>query len=376
MKLTTKATELIDTEVQAVSLVKKGAIRVPFRIVKEDTSDMIDLSKIAATAFNKSATALPTVYAAVVAKGEGFSLEAATKAITDAGLKVDNIEETDTAVFFKQDAKAPASVQTMKINDNFGLLVAGVQKSFESYDFQSTTFKELFATEGFFPSMWMGADMLAYTIGNIMQKAENPGDAFTMISSAVDEFKTWMGDLAKAIPEHAFKADIALHKAEVNAGEDGATPVVTEPATPAPVEEPEADDEAEGTEEEGDDADTPDEPEAVEKADKKKVKGKGNLTITKKDKSTEPEAPAPDGNAALLKSIGELIDGKIAPVTKSLTDVTKRLDGVDGKLKKAEEAINGTVSADADGDHDEPERTQKSESKVPPLLDTGMGRVA
>ena len=49
-KLQLKATELVDTDVNFVSLVTRGANRIPFRITKED-EQMLDLHKIARSLF-------------------------------------------------------------------------------------------------------------------------------------------------------------------------------------------------------------------------------------------------------------------------------------------------------------------------------------
>jgi hypothetical protein len=54
-KLLLEAHELTDADVDFVSLVKRGANRIPFRIVKEDTSDMLDLHKIGRKLFKQAA---------------------------------------------------------------------------------------------------------------------------------------------------------------------------------------------------------------------------------------------------------------------------------------------------------------------------------
>ena len=66
-KLQLKATELVDTDVNFVSLVTRGANRIPFRITKED-EQMLDLHKIARSLF-KTADPKPEIVAVIAQKG-------------------------------------------------------------------------------------------------------------------------------------------------------------------------------------------------------------------------------------------------------------------------------------------------------------------
>ena len=59
-----KATELTDTDVNFVALVKRGANRIPFRITKKDDEPMLDLYKIGRQMFQKADRA-PKVVAIV-----------------------------------------------------------------------------------------------------------------------------------------------------------------------------------------------------------------------------------------------------------------------------------------------------------------------
>ena len=66
-KLQLKATELVDTDVNFVSLVERGANRIPFRITKED-EQMLDLHKIGRSLFRK-AEPKPEIVAVIAQKG-------------------------------------------------------------------------------------------------------------------------------------------------------------------------------------------------------------------------------------------------------------------------------------------------------------------
>lgn len=411
-KLTITANELVGTDADFVSLVKKGANRIPFRIIKEDQTDMIDLHSIAKTALAKSAAPTkPAVLAVVVAKTD--NMDSIKAALVAAGLSVEKAEEKDGITVFKQEGVSDANPQTMKLNDEVALIVTGMQKGFESWDWQSTSLKDMFSTEGFYPSMWLGLDLLGATFGNIMQKAENPAEAKEQLSKAVDEFKSWLESLSGSIPEHAFKAEqllkandwgdeevtddkgekskkktpkkkAAVTKEEVSANPlfGNATSTAQQPVNDAgnidanPVHGNET-------------------PHASGGKQPNPAGSDGNIEgspVAGSTTSPAPVAPAaakkdgegeqPDPNAALLASIGSLIDTKLTAAQKANTDAIAAVAGSVEKLdvavkavadrtQKMDVALNGTVDPGQPDDRQQ-HRQQKSASKAPPLLDTGL----
>jgi hypothetical protein len=72
---------------------------------------------------------------------------------------------------------------------------------------------------------------------------------------------------------------------------------------------------------------------------------------------------------ALAKSVQESVAG----VTKSVSDLSVRVDEVTGMAKKTDAALNGTVFAESGDDRQTWAKTTKSDG-APPLLDTGYGR--
>ena len=59
-----------------------------------------------------------------------------------------------------------------------------------------------------------------------------------------------------------------------------------------------------------------------------------------------------------------------------LEALTTRVDAVAEQAKKTEQAVNGVVFNEADGDPAARGRAKKSEGQAPPLLDTAYGRAA
>ena len=205
------ATELTETDVNFVALVKRGANRIPFRITKGD-NDMIDLHKIARTMFKK-ADPVPTVVAAIIQKGADVAaVQAILKSV---GIDVSTFEKTERdglVTLTRNSDDAPEGVMLVKMNDDVALAVAGLQKGFHGFDFSSSDFGEVHATGSFCSSASNATDMLQMTIGNILSECESPGDASTKIAKACDGFKGYLTALTSALPVQAFKADIALLK--------------------------------------------------------------------------------------------------------------------------------------------------------------------
>ena len=143
--LNMNAKNLIGTTVTGVALVKNGAVRIPFRIVKNETgkedSKMIhlDLGKVGQALF-KSAKPVPAITAVAFSKAH-YTQEQAAKFLEQLGLSADSIEDTDTGLLAKTNGGPKDGDTLIKMNDTMGMLVSNVQKSFEGYDFDSMSFR-------------------------------------------------------------------------------------------------------------------------------------------------------------------------------------------------------------------------------------------
>ncbi len=395
-KFTVKSTELVGTDVDIVSLVHKGASRIPFRIMKEDNEPMLDLHSIARKAISKAAGSVgPSVLAVVLRKGADLGVY--TQVIEKAGLSVAKMEEKDGLIIYKQDGASEVNPQTMKINDDLGLIIGGMQKGFESWDWQSTSLKDMFSTEGFYPSMWLGLDLLGATFGNIMQKAETPAEAKEQLSKAVDEFKSWMEGIAGAIPDHAFKMDHILRSNDWKPVEkDGKTTI--EPTAKAaakkedistsptfgnatstaqvaasgdqnidanPVHGNETPAAGGGKEKLPGPVDNNIEGNPVEKTAEQKAAEAAEA----KKAETDPVLLALAGLTTKITENATKHEVALKGVNDKMTALDSRVEAVATQAKKTEAAVLGTVVTEAAGD-----RTQKTERAVKsiPLLDTGL----
>lgn len=437
-KLKVNSNELQGTDVQFVSLVKRGANRIPFRIVKEDTEPMLDLGSIGRKFFQK-AEPTPGVLAVMVNK-DAANLDAIKEQLKAAGLSVEKSEEKDGIIFFKQEGQAEFDTGVVKVNDDIGMVVSGVKKAFCGWDFDSTSFGEVHKVSSFYPSMRHGADIFSDTVSNIMQKADTPAEAADMIGNAVDEFKTYITALAKGLPERAFKSEVALLKESISASPTHGTKTTTVPPIKGATDNNIDGDPTHGNETpeigkdggkkklpvqgttsndvEGSPAVLKEEDDAIaaaeaaleaakaKKAEKEAELAKGGDKKPKemtdeekkaKAKKEEEDAAAAAAAAAkpaetqksdeqpdLLKQLGALLDTKLADVTKTFEGSVEALKSefatvqvavgkLDEKVKKTEEAVNGTVHNDEPDDtRSGVRKSDRSFKSVPPLLDTAF----
>lgn len=328
-KLQIKANELVNTDASFVSLVKRGANRIPFRITKEDT-EMLDLHKIGRTLFHK-ADPTPEIVGAIIAPGADLTEVAAL--FKEAGLTPKEFVKTEqdgivtVAKAGYEDAK---DVALIKMGDDLTVAVSNLKKSFDSYAYNSTDFNAVMSTEGVYPSMCVAKEALGSVISNILYKASSPAEAASMVGAAIDDFKTYMVGLLGAVPMTAFKMDVAVEKSAMGKkkGKGGMSMdddmekgaygkgKAKKDEVPAASDEPPVADPAEGAGE----AD----PVEVEKADAGK-NGTGAGFAAGGGTATTPEATSDDAANTAVNSTGEPTTGNADPqvpmgVKKGLTE--------------------------------------------------------
>lgn len=203
-----EANELHGTDVKLVSLVKRGANRLPWRVTKEDGDSMLDISKY----FKKSdpTPTTPDVHSVILRK-DAKNPKAIVAVLAKAGFDVSKpVEKGDVIVFTQKAGDPSADAILIKSNQNVGYVVENLSKAFSGYDFSSNDFNDVFATGAFCPSVAMASDLMGVTIGNILSSSENPAEAAGKIAKAVEGFKSYAVTLANSLPVQAFKADVGM----------------------------------------------------------------------------------------------------------------------------------------------------------------------
>jgi len=299
-KVRIKAHELRDADVSHISLVKRGANQIPFRIIKaeKENDSMINLNL--ANVFKgtkKEDPQAPEVVGYVLLKDDN---DAGTQEVLkESGVITEFMEDCEAeCVVYKQSKDADLEgVVPIKLSPELVILTKGID---------TEPFKDMLETQGFMPGVSMAFDALYANMQTSLTKSEKDADVDVALSGMVDEFKSYIVQLSKSIPSVAFKASEAVSEYKmVNKN--------------TYVDE---------------------EKEEDEDKDKKK-----DMAAEEEEKKLKK---ADDGDKdqfdAILKSITDLskgIDAKISGVEKSVSVLSGDL----GKVSKAQELIKGNLEA-------------------------------
>lgn len=344
MKIKAVAKEMKEADVRFISLVARGANRIPFRIVKsEKESEMIDLSKPLRILKGDKATkeAVPEVVGVVVFdQGDEAVMAGVRKSLTDHGFAVDKAtkNEDGTVLFSAGDLDA-SDATIVRLSEDMAVVVKG----FSSYNqtlSESTNFSEVMAAQGYYQGVRTACDALVYTMQNVLQKAESSQDAATKVGSILSSFSTYVGAMTKGLPVAAFKADMSVSEV-VKSAKDAK-------AKPADDKAPEGADEKEW-------AKMSDEQKAEWKAKAKAKKDEadaGAAAAKPEGEQGKTDAPAVEGEqapaaAAVTAEKSEQSDaGGIKEVLAQLAGLSDALKGVVGEVAgvaKAQKNLEGQV---------------------------------
>jgi hypothetical protein len=411
-RITVKAAELTDTNVDFVAMVKHGANRIPFRITKSEDNDMIDLSVLSRRLFQKSAPA-PEVFAIVIDPSlnevpelEGFAKSEADSLVT--------LAKGDVAA-----AKGALLVKTLAGPAMLVTLVSDTLRKAEFIPFvdaDGVAMSPLLALDHFKKSV----DALFGSEAGLSSAEQ--GQAF---AAEADKFQAYVEAANAAFPKTFFDIEATLKKA---AGGDcpdtmgKKKPVDDEEAKKEPAKKDgdnspgaavvasTADkDRAEGTDDEakaletknkvakletpGPDAsgadvgspvvdDTSDSDGAAARgsADDKKLKQNEKSSAQKSDAGEGVELEKSDAIMSALATLSKTVSESIAAVVKSVDEVkasqaslNDRVENVAVMAKKTDAALNGTVFNEAGEDGRAPARKAEQARELP-LLDTAYNR--
>lgn len=378
------AHELTDAEVPFISIVNRGANKVPFRFTK-GAGGMFDLGRIFKNAVGIQ-PAVPVV--AFIAVSKSVSSEDAIQRLTDAGFETGNVVEQDAgAIYLQGEHTIEDKVTLFRANEDIVLGVAGpnaatFMKAYEAYDWQSTEFSEVLKTEQTIPMFHTAVNALTDVFYNTMRKADSPEELRGVMAKAMQDFQGHVNDVLGNVPVTAFKLETVATPAKTAKAEDQpedgtektseteATQSVVEKTEEVAAEEPtDAVDEtdADASANPDDDADTTDADLAeVEKAG---MKGKGGkmkpgmdqesaepgMDDKFKNKKADEETPAwAQALVAQVASLGETVK----EVQKSADAQAKNTQT---QLAKFDEVLGGGLIG---GIADEPLETRTPSKKA------------
>jgi hypothetical protein len=217
-KFEINATELTDTDVNFIALVKRGANRIPFRLTKSEDADMDLYSLLKKTVLKGDGGTVVAPAVVGVYMTKAANEDAIIAMLKAAGVDFEPLlkgEIKGMTVYTLKSGVNPADTMMLKVSKDVALGISGLKKGFCEYDFNSSDFGENVATSSYVMSLSGAAQALGSVVSNVLQDAADPTAAAVGISKAVDDFKAYIMTLTKAVPVSAFKFDQALRKAEL-----------------------------------------------------------------------------------------------------------------------------------------------------------------
>jgi hypothetical protein len=322
-----KRRELKDVDVSFVSLVKRGANRAPFKIMKHDTGDKpmgIDLAKFL---FSKSAKAPLVAAVAAIIVGKTDRGAAMLQPLKDAGFNLETPVEFDDKTVYPQladrlvksddgsHALNAKNAESFLLPNDVIFVVENVAKM--EYGFESEKFNEMVATQGLWNSLYGATEALRATVNVALEGAPSKADAVNLIKQAATDYGAYVASLITALPEAVLKFDMSVNKVPVVDAKK-AEAEVTKPAEEPKVE------------------DKPKDESAAEVTKTEDVKPED-----KKDAPADKPADAPAAEVAkedpVLKALNAL--------TETVTASVAKIDSLQSELKALQATVNDRGTA-------------------------------
>ena len=219
-KVRLNVNKLGDPTVNYISLVSRGANRIPFRIVKhEQEQSMIDLASLNLSKLFKGEKATaestvpqPSIVGFVTMKDENF--DTVKKHLKDAGYKISDLhEEADGSVVFKQTAEMPEEFAVLKMADSLLVLVEGIDAE---QAVEGTIYESLLKEDSFLPSQEIATKGLQLAMEEISAADEPATDKVAKMELVTKDYNGYLAKLFNWVPAQ-LNAMASLLEKEISA---------------------------------------------------------------------------------------------------------------------------------------------------------------
>lgn len=386
MRIKTTLKEMKDADVRFISLVTRGANRIPFRIVKSDKENgMIDLGNIKKVLKGEKApkSEAPEVVAVVVMDHDEATMEGVKKALADNGLTFDKATKNEDGTVVLASGDLPADAHIVRLSEDMAVVMKGFAPYGEALS-NSTNFSDVMAAQGYHQGLRTACDAAVSTISNILYKAESGVDASSKVSDVLSKFSNYVNALTKGLPTSAFKAEVAVaevvksakdkmkEKGDGMACPDGVDPKkwaeMSDAEKKAWKDKPAKKEDGQGAEEGA--------PAGEGSAPAANAEGEGAANTEGAAAGAEKSEESGAALKAVLEQLSALseavkgVSGEVAKVAKSQGELSGRVDEIARKAETATQAVKSTVVAGA-GAGDEPAQTQAVKKSGDTDLRTG-----
>jgi len=210
-RVSIKATELSNTDVDFIALVKRGANRIPFRLTKSEEEPMLDLFS-AGRRFLMKGDAPRVIGIVYTQKADVAGITAMLKA---EGIEVTALSKTEDAgvtTLLAKDADTADAI-LLKTGETTALVVGHLRKSLLNFDLGGSAY----ASDRHVSSIGTAVTMFKSELDTLLQKAETPADFASAVSKAATGFGSYVEQVARSLPTQALKMERALKAGTGNA---------------------------------------------------------------------------------------------------------------------------------------------------------------
>lgn len=225
MRVKVMMKKLTKPHAQFVSLVRRSASQIPFRIQKADEGEpmTIDLSRIQRVMKGEKKEKSCKVAGVVTRKMD--DMEPIKAVIQKAGFSTDKMTENpDGTVLFAQTDNPEEGASLVRMSKNLIL----VMKGFDSFVPKLADFGKALGIEGYHDGIRSACNSLQSLVTKMVEESESPQAATDGVSNLLGGFSTYVNTLVEALPQEVFKADEALDTIKV----------IKAPVPPAKEEKP------------------------------------------------------------------------------------------------------------------------------------------
>lgn len=362
------ATKMSDAHVSFISLVERGANRIPFKIMKQENQAMagafkgLDLGALFAT--RKSEEPKVELVGVVTMKGEGY--ESVVGQIEEAGFDVDAaVDMEDGSVILKQDGEPEGDGEVIRMGDSALLITKGFRPYSMEVENDGVSFAEMVKAQGFYPGVSTALDVARTIILRTVEKADDPVAASKEIGKVMDEFKAYIQSLVAGLPAKAFKLETVFPEEAVKDEAEPAGEAQAETSEETSVEEGTQavkEDGAESEEASEATSETTAEGESVEKSEETE-----GAVLTEEAVSAIFASKLDSVMEQFVAKMGEALTTVQKSVETSVAGVNESVKSLSDRVEKAEadaEAAAKTLTEALVGGHDAEDHAPTKKAEV------------
>ncbi|QHJ74648.1 hypothetical protein VH22019_00084 [Vibrio phage VH2_2019] len=206
--VTVRARALKDADSHFISIVDKGANRLPIRMLKNEDDSMINMGLNVAKLFNRQKAEAKT-------EAVGIIVGAAQAAGFAAALKAEGYETVEIVDCGQEDLRFVATKSDVSLEDavklnglDRAIVLENGQKMLKDWGFdESNTFAASVAANSFYSNMHSAMDTLGSAVYQMMEEAPAGERPTEDVSKLLNDFTAYMLALLNTVPETAFKME-------------------------------------------------------------------------------------------------------------------------------------------------------------------------